>query len=239
MLSVGPADLAADDVRALLAIHLAGMQENTPPEHVFALILALRRNLLAYRADIEAGQWQASPRFCLYHHPIRDLAGSRLGLIGYGNLGRGVAKLARAFEMEVVTHTRTPSAEHPNLPLNELLQTSDIVSLHLPLSAATRHMIGAQELASMKRDALLINSARGGLVDEAALAHALQHGLIGGAGFDVLSKEPPAPDHPLLLLRQANFLLTPHNAWASRDAMQRLADILIDNIEHFVGRELA
>jgi glycerate dehydrogenase len=121
------------------------------------------------------------------------------------------------------------------LPLDELLATSDVVSLHLPLTDQTRHMIGARELASMKQSAILINTARGGLVDEAALARALADGTIAGAGFDVLSKEPPVPDNPLLQLRLPNFVLTPHVAWASGGAMQTLADMLVDNLEAWVA----
>ena len=121
------------------------------------------------------------------------------------------------------------------LPLDALLATSDVVSLHLPLTDQTRHMIGARELASMKRSAILINTARGGLVDEAALAQALTDGIIAGAGFDVLSKEPPVPDNPLLQLRLPNFVLTPHVAWASGGAMQTLADMLVDNLEAWVA----
>jgi glycerate dehydrogenase len=196
-------------------------------------MLALRRNLLAYRADVEAGLWQQSSRFCLLDHPIADLAGSQLGIVGYGALGRKVAQLGRAFGMRIAVATRTPVQETDveTLPLDQLLATSDVVSLHLPLTEQTRHMIGERELGLMKRTALLINTARGGLVDEQALAGALQRGVIGGAGFDVLSKEPPLPDNPLLQLRLPNFILTPHTAWASAGAMQTLADMLIDNIE--------
>src|SRR6185369_1589464 len=146
------------------------------PEHTFALILALRRQLLAYRADIEAGLWEKAERFCLFHHPIRDLHGSRLGLLGYGALGQQVAQLGRAFGMEVAVHTRTPAEGMLNVSLDELLATSDVLSLHAPLTDATRNIIGADELARMKASAILINTARGGLVDEAALADALRRG---------------------------------------------------------------
>jgi glycerate dehydrogenase len=203
------------------------------PEHAITLMLALRRNLLAYRADVEAGRWEQSTRFCLLDHPIGDLAGSRLGIVGYGALGKKVAQLGRAFGMRVAVTSRSApdDPEVEALPLDELLRTSDVVSLHLPLTEQTRHMIGARELGLMKPTALLINTARGGLVDEQALADALRAGVIGGAGFDVLSKEPPVPTNPLLQLRQPNFILTPHVAWASAGAMQTLADMLVDNIE--------
>lgn len=230
-------DLAACRARGIVVSNIRNYAYAAVPEHAFSLILALRRNLLAYRADVEAGKWQKSERFCLFDHPIADLAGSRLGLLGYGALGQAVAKLGRAFGMDVCVHTRTPVAgdDVRNVSWDELLQTSDVLSLHAPLNAQTRHLIGAAELARMKRSALLINTARGGLVDEAALALALSTGVIAGAGFDVLSQEPPPDDHVLLKLRLPNFILTPHVAWASTQAMQILADQLVDNVEAFAA----
>ena len=226
-------DLAACRERGIVVSNIRNYSTVSVPEHCFALLLALRRNLRAYIADVEAGQWERSTRFCLLDHPIGDLAGSRLGIVGYGALGKQVAHLARAFGMEVCATSRSPIGDSGviQLELDELLRTSSVVSLHLPLTEQTRHLIGARELGLMRRDALLINTARGGLVDEAALAEALQAGQIAGAGFDVLSKEPPLPDNPLLRLRLPNFILTPHVAWASGGAMQRLADMLVDNIE--------
>ena len=229
-------DLAACRARAIVVSNIRNYSLVSVPEHVFTLMLALRRQLRAYAADVEAGLWQQSTRFCLLDHPIADLAGSRLGIVGYGALGRKVALIARAFGMQVCVHSRSPAhdADVTALPLDALLRTSDVVSLHLPLDEHTRNLIGAAELASMKRSALLINTARGGLVDEAALAQALRDGVIGGAGFDVLTKEPPEPANPLLQ-PLPNFILTPHVAWASAGAMQTLADMLIDNIEAFVA----
>jgi glycerate dehydrogenase len=226
-------DLAACRARGIVVSNIRNYSLVSVPEHCFALLLALRRQLRAYVADVEAGRWERSSRFCLLDHPIGDLAGSRLGIVGYGALGRKVAQLGRAFGMEIATTSRSP-VDDPGvlqLPLDELLASADVVSLHLPLTEATRHLIGARELGLMKRTALLINTARGGLVDEAALAEALLSNRIGGAGFDVLSKEPPLPDNPLLQLRLPNFILTPHVAWASGGAMQTLADMLVDNIE--------
>ena len=232
-------DLAAARERGIVVSNIRDYAHAAVPEHTFALILALRRNLIAYRADVEAGAWQASPRFCLFDHPIRDLHGSRLGLVGYGALGRQVARIGRAFGMEIAVFTRTPVQEEGivNISFDELLATADVLSLHAPLTEATRNLIGAAELARMKRTALLINTARGGLVDEHALAAALAFGVIAGAGFDVLTKEPPPEDNVLLHLRLPNFLLTPHNAWASREAMQGLANQLIGNIEAFARGE--
>lgn len=228
-------DLAACRERGIIVANIRDYARATVPEHTLALMLALRRQLIAYRADVEAGLWQASERFCLFGHPVRDLAGSRLGLLGYGALGKSVAHLARAFGMQVAVHNRSPIKEDGVLEVSkeELLATSDILSLHLPLTDKTRNIIGVTELASMKPTALLINTARGGLVDEAALAHALTTGVIAGAGFDVLSTEPPPPDNVLLNLRLPNFILTPHTAWASGEAMQKLADQLISNVEAF------
>ncbi|UGQ48246.1 D-2-hydroxyacid dehydrogenase [Massilia endophytica] len=230
-------DLAAAREHGIVVSNIRNYAHAALPEHTFALILALRRNLLAYRADIEAGKWQRSPRFCLFDHPIRDLHGSRLGLLGYGTLGKGVAHLGKAFGMEVVVHTRTPTDDPDvrNVSFDELLETSDVLSLHAPLTEQTRNIIGAEELKRMKASAILINTARGGLVDEKALAEALTGNVIAGAGFDVLTQEPPPEDNVLLNLRLPNFLLTPHSAWASAQAMQLLADQLIDNIEAFAA----
>ena len=230
-------DLAACKARGIVVSNIRNYSLVAVPEHCFSMILALRRNLRAYCLDVDAGLWQKSNQFCLFNHPIGDLAGSRLGIVGYGALGQKVAQLGRAFGMQVCVTSRSPVAD-PDvtvLPLAELLQTCDVISLHLPLSEQTRNLIGTRELALMKPTALLINTARGGLVDEAALALALQSGVIGGAGFDVLSCEPPRADNPLLDLQLPNFILTPHVAWASAGAMQTLADMLIDNVEAFVA----
>jgi glycerate dehydrogenase len=210
---------------------------HTVPEHAFALITALRRNLLAYRRDVEQGRWQQVEQFCFFDHPIRDLYGATLGIIGEGVLGQGTARIARGFGMQVLfaDHAPPKAPEVVFTPFDEVLAQSDVISLHVPLTAETRHMIGPEQLRKMKRTAILINTARGGLVDEQALAQALKEGVIAGAGFDVLSKEPPREGNPLLELRLPNFILTPHVAWASDGAMQFLADQLIDNIEAFVG----
>jgi glycerate dehydrogenase len=206
------------------------------PEHVFMLVLALRRNLPAYRADLRNGLWQQSGQFCLFTHPIHDIHGSTLGVVGRGVLGEAVAQLAQAFGMQVLFAEHKGAADiRPGFtPFEEVLQTSDVVSLHLPLTEATRHLIGAAELALMKPSALLINAARGGVVDEAALLDALRQGRIAGAGTDVLATEPPRSGNPLLDADLPNLIVTPHVAWASREAMQILADQLIANIEAFV-----
>lgn len=232
-------DLAACKAQGIVVSNIRNYSLVSVPEHVFTLMLALRRNLRAYITDTENGLWQRSSRFCLLDHPITDLAGSRLGIIGYGALGQKVAAMGRAFGMEIATCSRSPihASTVAVLPLEALLASSDVVSLHVPLTEQTRHMIGAPQLQLMKRTALLINTARGGIVDEAALAQALRDGVIAGAGFDVLSKEPPSADNPLLQVRLPGFILTPHIAWASAGAMQTLAGMLIDNIDAFAAGE--
>ena len=206
---------------------------HTVPEHAFALILALRRNLLAYRADVEQGRWNRSQQFCLLDHPILDLHGAQLGIIGEGALGRAMAAIGAAFGMRAVfrDHPQRVGEDLEYQPLPRLLAESDVVSLHCPLLPSTHNLIGEAELRTMKRTAILINTARGGLVDERALVRALQEGTIAGAGFDVLTVEPPREGNPLLDLRLPNLIVTPHIAWASRGAMQFLADQLIDNID--------
>jgi glycerate dehydrogenase len=228
-------DLVACRQRGIVVSNIRDYAVHTVPEHAFALILALRRNLIAYREDVARGLWQKSERFCLSSHPIRDLHGATLGIFGEGSLGQGVASLARAFGMRVLfaDHAPPKAAGIEFTPADKVLEESDVVSLHLPATPQTLNMIGASELAKMKRGALLINTARGGLVDENALADALRQGIIAGAGFDVLSVEPPALGNPLLAADIPNFILTPHVAWASREAMQSLADQLIDNVEAF------
>jgi glycerate dehydrogenase len=206
---------------------------NTVPEHVLALIFALRRNLVAYREDVRKGAWQRADQFCFFPHPIRDIAGSTIGIIGFGALGKSVAQRARALGMRVLA---TDIVAQPGLvDLTKVLKESDIVTLHVPLTPETRAMIGKEQLAMMRRDAILINTARGGLVDEHALAQALKEKVIAGAGFDVLTTEPPKDGNILLELDLPNFIITPHIAWASSEAMQILADQLIDLIEAFVA----
>jgi len=209
---------------------------HTVPEHVFMLILALRRNLLAFHTDVRNGAWQKSEQFCLFTHPVNDLYGSSLGIIGRGAIGKSVEQIAKAFGMKVLfaEHKGASEIRAGYTALDTVLRDSDVITLHLPLNAQTRHLIGAAEFDRMKPDSLLINTARGGLVDEMALLQALQSGHIAGAGFDVLGKEPPSEGNPLLELDLPNFILTPHIAWSGRTAMQTLADQLIDNIEAFI-----
>ena len=186
-----------------------------------------------------AGRWQASGRFCFFDHPIRDLAGARLGIVGEGVLGQRVADIGRAFGMlpMFAAHKGRDDMGPLYTPWQQVLETSDVITLHSPLTPATRGMIGAPEFRAMKRRPILVNTARGGLVDEAALVSALDEGLIAGAGFDVAAGgEPPPADSPLMrVAARPNVIVTPHVAWASDEAQQALADQLIDNIENFVA----
>ena len=226
-------DIAACRARGIAVANIRNYAIHTVPEHSFALILALRRNLLAYRQDVEAGLWQRATNFCFFTHDIADLSGSTLGIVGEGAIGQATAAIGRAFGMRVLFADHAPPKVEgvEFTPFEQVLAESDVLSLHCPLTPATRNLIGIEQFRRMKRNALLINTARGGLVDEAALIQALDEGLIAGAGFDVLTSEPPRNGHPLLDVRRPNFILTPHVAWASNEAMQFLADQLIDNVE--------
>ena len=226
-------DVPACRARGIAVANIRNYAVHTVPEHAFALILALRRNILAYRQDVEAGVWQKAEQFCFFTHDIGDLHGSTLGIIGEGALGQGTAAIARGFGMKVVFADHAPPKMEgvEFTPMDEVLATADVISLHCPLTPATRDLIGIEQFRKMKRSAILINTARGGLVNEPALIQALDEGLIAGAGFDVLTTEPPREGNPLLDVRRPNFILTPHVAWASDGAMQFLADQLIDNVE--------
>lgn len=217
----------------ITVVNIRNYAFNTVPEHVIALIFALRRNLLTYVNDVQNGVWNTSSQFCFLTHPIRDISGSTLGIVGYGALGKSIGKRAEALGMKVLAYDIFPQ---PGLTdFETILKESDIITLHVPLTPETKNMIGEKEFKKMKPTAILINTARGGLVDEAALAKALRAGTIAGAGFDVLTVEPPKDGNILLDKTIPNLIVTPHVAWASKEAMQILADQLIDNIEAFVA----
>jgi glycerate dehydrogenase len=231
-------DKAACRRQGIAVANIRGYAVNTVPEHAFALMLALRRNLVAYRADVLAGVWQRSGQFCFFDHPIHDLAGARLGIIGEGVLGQRVAELGKAFGMVPMfaAHKGKEGLGPLYTPWSEVLATSDVISIHSPLTPQTRNMLAMPEFRAMRNKPLIINTARGGLVDEGALVQALDEGLVSGAGFDVTDGEPPHPDSPLMRIAgRPNVILTPHVAWASDEAQQTLADQLIDNIENFVA----
>jgi len=210
---------------------------NTVPEHTFSLILALRRNLIAYRNDVLNGRWQKHEQFCFFDYPIRDLRDSTIGIFGEGVLGQGTAKIAKGFGMNVLfaDHPPPKSQDVKFTDPDKVLSESDVISLHCPLTENSRGFIGLEQFKKMKDTAILINTARGGLVNEKDLAQALKEGLIGGAGFDVLTNEPPKDGNLLLDLNLPNFILTPHVAWASNEAQQFLADQLIDNVDLFTS----
>ena len=214
-----------------------GYAVNSVPEHVLMMVLALRRNLLAYREDVQNGKWNLSNQFCLLTHQLHDINGSTLGIIGYGSIGKAMARLGKSIGMQVLISERknVPAIREGRASFEATLRESDVVSLHCPLTEQTRDLIGRAEFAMMKRNALLINAARGGLVEDAALIEALQNGSIAGAGYDALREEPPRQGSPLLDLELPNFIVTPHVAWASNEAVQALADQVIDNIEAFIA----
>jgi len=229
-------DKAAARDHGIAVCNIRGYAVHTVPEHVFALILALRRNLMGYAREVAAGAWQRAGQFCFFNRPIRDLHGSRLAIVGGGAIGQAVGALGRAFGMEVafVEHKGAAAVRPGRIAFAEMLETADIVSLHCPLTAETAGLLGAAEFAAMRRAPLIVNTARGGLIEPAALVAALEGGRIGGAAIDVLAEEPPPDDHPYMrLLDRPDFILTPHVGWASVEAMQALADQLIDNIEAF------
>jgi len=218
-----------------------GYSVTSVPEHTFALIFSLRRHLIHYHQHAMSGGWTQSPHFHGYLSQTFDLKGSQLGIIGGGSLGQATAQMGQALGLKVVFADRKgqPASNRPNyLSFEELIASSDIISLHCPLSEETKGLITLQEFKTMKPNALLINTARGGLVDEKDLVSALEEELIAGAGFDVAMSEPIAKDNPLLSLhKHTNFILTPHVAWSSDDSLQCQADMVVDNIESFLNGE--
>lgn len=224
-------DLEAAGRHGIVVCNVRGYGTPSVVQHVYALILALTTQLPRYIDAVAEGRWQRHPHFCILDYPIRELNGLNLGIVGYGTLGRGVADVAPAFGMNVLVAQR-PGGEPRDgrLPMDELLRRADILSLHCPLTEDTRDLIGRRELRAMKNDALLINTARGGIVNETDLVDALRAGEIGGAAFDVLTQEPPANGNVLLDADLPNLIVTPHVAWASRESRRRVVDIVVGNI---------
>ena len=229
-------DLKAAAELGITVCNCQGYGTSSVVQHVFAMMLALTTKLCTYRQAVAAGCWQQADQFCLLNYPIRELAGKTLGIVGYGELGRNVARIAAAFGMRVLIAQRpgTLEPDEGRVPLPVLLPQVDILTLHCPLTPQTRGLIGSWELALMRRNALLINTARGGIVDEAALAQALRRGALGGAAVDVLTEEPPVHGNPLLDPDIPNLIVTPHCAWGSREARQRLVEQLAENIQGFL-----
>lgn len=232
-------DLDAARAANIAVTHVCDYASHSVAEHVFAMLLALQRNLLRYAHATRSGAWSRADAFCLQTYPINDLAGRTLGVIGGGTLGQAVARLGEAFGMRVLLAERGAAAtvRPGRVALHALLAQSDVISLHVPLTGDTRGLIGADEIARMPSHAVLVNTSRGEVVDEAALLAALYSGGLGGACLDVLAQEPPAPDHPLLCADLPNLIITPHVAWASRQAQQTLADEVARNIAAFLRGE--
>jgi glycerate dehydrogenase len=226
-------DLAAAAAQGIGVCNCRAYGTDSVAQHVFAAILALHTNLLAYRQAVAEGRWQKARQFCFLDYPISEVRGKTLGIVGYGELGRAVAGIAEAFGIRAVVIRRPggPADDRPSLL--EILPQLDMLSLHCPLTPATRNLIDARALALMQPSAFLINAARGGLVDEKALAAALSSGRLAGAAVDVLSAEPPSNGNPLLDPRLVNLIVTPHVAWASREARQRIITQTAENIAAF------
>jgi len=240
-------DLAAARALGIAVCNVRGYCTASVVQHAWAMILSLNQHLSAYARLAADGTWVKNEEYAVLAYPIRELAGLTLGIVGWGTLGRGVAKVGEAFGMRVIVGERPGAAPEPGaarepgaapyterVPLEQLLRRADIVSLHCPSTAATRGMIGAAQLALMKPDAILINTARGALVDSAALAAALKERRLAGAGIDVLAQEPPVDGDPLLDANLPNLIVTPHIAWAARDARQRCLDEMAANIQDFL-----
>ncbi|MDA0119383.1 D-2-hydroxyacid dehydrogenase [Vibrio sp. T11.5] len=227
--------------QSIAVTNVQGYATQSVPEHVIGMIFALKRNLIGYHNDIANGEWQRNKQFCFFTHPIGDVAGSTLGVVGSGALGQATAALARAVGMQVIyaEHKGANRCRNGYLPFEQVLMMADVLTLHCPLNERTHHLIGHQELTQMKPHSVLINTGRGGLVDEMALLEALKRGTIAGAGVDVFSQEPADDSNPLLAnMNLPNLLLTPHVAWGSDSSIQNLANILMDNINAFhQGRE--
>lgn len=230
-------DLEAAREKNIVVSNAVGYGTGSVVQHVWSLILALTTNLDGYRKAAMDGSWEESDFFCVMDFSVRELQGKVLGIVGAGELGSGVAKIAEAFGMQVI-FAALPGRRHspqPNrIPFKDLLARADIVSLHCPLTKETSGLIGTEELALMKKSAILVNTARGALVDEKALKEALQARIIAGAATDVLSVEPPVDGNVLLDERIPNLIVTPHVAWIARESRQRLIDQVAGNVKAFL-----
>jgi len=235
--ATGYNNVAVDTARELgiVVSNVVGYATDSVVQHVFALMLAHHTRLFDYTAAVRRGDWSNSPQFCLLDYPVRELRGMTLGIVGHGELGQGVAKIAEAFGMRVMVSQRPGGRPlDGRYDLDEVLREADVITLHVPLLDNTRHLIDARALELMKPTALLINTARGAVVDNRALANALRRGQIGGAALDVLDVEPPPLDHPLLAADIRNLIVTPHTAWAGRQARQNVVDETVANVRAFL-----
>lgn len=230
-------DKTAATAAGVVVCNVTAYGTATVAQHTLMLMLLLATQASRYQADVASGRWSRSPMFCLMDYPIVELSGRTLGLIGYGELGRQVGALGEAFGMQVLVMGRAGvdyADGTQRVDFETLLARSDVVSLHCLLTPETAHLMNADAFANMKSGAFLVNTARGGLVDEAALIHALESGHLGGAGLDVVSMEPPLADLPILACTHPNLIITPHSAWASREARQRIVEIMRENLDAFI-----
>jgi glycerate dehydrogenase len=230
-------DIAAAKERGIPVTNVPDYGTPSVAQHTFALLLEITQHAGHHAGTVRGGEWTRSPDFCYWDFPLIELHGLTFGIIGFGKIGRAVAKLADAFGMKVLVHNRSRPKELPGnfefVPLDDLLARSDVVSLHCPLTADNKQFINAERLARMKPTAFLLNTSRGPLLDEQAVADALNKERIAGAGLDVLSVEPPKADNPLLSAK--NCIVTPHIAWATRAARARLMDVAVANIRDFLA----
>ncbi len=233
---VNNVDIDAARQRGIKVCNVRAYATSSVAQHVFSLILSLNRKLISYKRSVNDGRWSNSDYFCYFGEPISDLEAKVIGIIGYGELGKRVAAIAECFGMEVLIAKRDQADRRGGrVDLTTLLSTSDVVSLHCPLTESNHHMIGIDEFNVMKPEAILINTARGGLVDEAALLDALKNKKIAAAGVDVLEQEPPSLDHPLINYHADNLIVTPHIAWSSRESRQKLVNEIAMNIQAYVA----
>ncbi|SFB44712.1 glycerate dehydrogenase [Cohnella sp. OV330] len=235
-------DVRAAGERGIAVTNVPGYGTDSVAQSVFALLLELCQHAGLHDRSVKAGEWASSPDFSYWKMPLAELSGKTMGIVGYGRIGEAVARIAHAFGMKVAAYKRHPDGPPPfqgfewaSLP--ELLESSDVVSLHCPLTPETEELINRDSLARMKRSAFLINTARGRLIAEQDLADCLNAGGIAGAGLDVLSAEPPPADHPLL--SAANCIITPHQAWATREARERLMATAVGNLEAYLAGQSA
>jgi len=232
-------DVVAAARKNIPVLNVPNYAQHSVSQHTFALILALASKICSYRSDVKKGKWQKSDSFSLLSYPTFELAGKTMGIIGFGAIGRKTAQIARSFDMEVVASdiSDTEKYGYKNSTLDEVLKASDILSVHIPLTPDTKDLITRKELKKMKPNAYIINTSRGGIINEEDLAWALNEDVIAGAGIDVLTKEPPTEGNPLLADIK-NIIVTPHVAWSSKEARQRLIDITAENIKSFLRGDI-
>lgn len=228
-------DLATAKLKGITVCNCQGYGTAAVTQHTMMLILALAGNLIGYNQAVQKGEWQQTDNFCLMHLPITELSGKTLGIIGYGELGKSVARLAEAFGMKILIGQIPNRPAHNNaIPLNELLPQVDVLTLHCPLTEDTYNLLSEKELRAMKTSALLINTARGGIINEQDLANVLKSGHLGGAATDVLTVEPPKNGNPLLSTDIPRLIITPHCAWATHEAQIRVIEQVTENAKMYL-----